>query len=51
MTGSDSSDRPTPLAATPNADRVTEWLWTLATLAGVLTLLVVLFTVELVVRL
>ncbi|WP_251133164.1 hypothetical protein [Halorubrum sp. 2020YC2] len=51
MTVSDSGDRPALLAATPSADRVTEWLWTLAALGGVLTLLVVLFTVELLLRL
>ncbi|WP_418283776.1 hypothetical protein [Halorubrum sp. DTA46] len=51
MTASDSRDRPTLLVATPSADRVTEWLWTLIALAGTLTLLVVLFTVELMLRL
>ena len=51
MASSDSSGRPTLLAATPSADRVTEWLWTLAALAGVLALLVGLFTVELLIRL
>jgi len=38
------------LAATPSAERVSDWLRTLAALASVLTLLVLLFTLELVGR-
>jgi len=51
VTPSDSSGRPRLLAATPSANRVIEWLWTLITLAGILSLLVVLFTAELLLRL
>lgn len=47
----DPGGRPTLLAATPNAERVGEWLRTLAILAGVLTLFVGLFAAELIGRL
>ena len=46
----DSGDRPALLGAMPSAERVGEWLGTLAALAGLLTLLVGLFTLELVGR-
>ena len=47
----DPDDRPALLGATPGAERVGEWLGTLAVLAGLLTLLVGLFALELVTRL
>jgi hypothetical protein len=47
----DPGDRPALLAATPSAERVAEWLRTLAALAGLLTLLMGLFALELVGRL
>ena len=47
----DPDDRPALLGATPSAERVGEWLGTLAVLAGLLTLLVGLFALELVTRL
>ena len=47
----DSSRRPALIAATPSAERVTEWVRTLALLAGVLGALIALLTLELVVRL
>jgi hypothetical protein len=43
--------RPALLAATPSGKRVEQWLRTLALLAGVLGLLIGLFTLELVGRL
>jgi len=49
--GADPDDRPALLGATPNAERVGEWLGTLAVLAGLLALLVGLFALELVTRL
>ncbi|WP_435094901.1 hypothetical protein [Halorubrum sp. N11] len=45
------SGGPALLAATPSAERVGRWLRTLALLAGVLGLLVGLFTLELLTRL
>jgi hypothetical protein len=47
----DPSGRPTLLAATPSAERVGEWLRTLAILVGMVTLLVGLFAAELIGRL
>ena len=49
--GADPDDRPALLGATPSAERVGEWLGTLAVLAGLLALLVGLFALELVTRL
>jgi len=46
-----SAGRPALLAATPSAERVGRWLRTLALFAGVLGLLIGLFTLELVGRL
>jgi len=45
-----STRRPALLTATPSAERVGDWLRTLAALAGVLTLLIGLFALELVGR-
>ncbi|MDZ5811582.1 hypothetical protein U4E84_09525 [Halorubrum sp. AD140] len=47
----DPVDRPGLLAVTPSAERVFEWLLTLALLTCVLALLVGLITLELLVRL
>jgi hypothetical protein len=47
----DPDDRPALLGVTPSAERVGEWLETLAVLAALLALFVGLFTVELVGRL
>ena len=47
----DTSRRPALIAATPSAERVAEWVRTLALLAGVLGVLIALLTLELVVRL
>ncbi|WP_096394110.1 hypothetical protein [Halorubrum trapanicum] len=44
-------DRPALLAATPDAEAVSDWLRTLAALAGLLGLLLTLIAVELLVRL
>jgi len=47
----DPSGRPALLAATPSAERVAEWIRTLALLAGVTGLLFALFALELITRL
>ena len=47
----DPSRRPALIAATPSAERVAEWVRTLALLAGVLGVLIALLTLEFLVRL
>ncbi|WP_186311045.1 hypothetical protein [Halorubrum depositum] len=47
----DPSGRPALLAAIPSAERVAEWMRTLALLAGVMGLLIALFVLELLTRL